>query len=88
MGGRWGEKAESVPNVEDARSYLAKRRPELILLDVIMLGVVVAYCRELGGSPHRDIPVVMLTDVKANAHDRSLEAGADDYRGRSASMMR
>lgn len=79
--GALGREVESVPNVEEARSYLAKRRPDLILLDVIMPGVDgFAYCRELKADARtQDIPVVMLTDVKANAHDRSLEAGADDY---------
>ena len=79
--GALGREVESVPNVEEARSYLARKRPELILLDVIMPGVDgFAYCRELkADSRTQDIPVVMLTDVKANAHDRSLEAGADDY---------
>ena len=79
--GALGREVESVANVEEARNYLARRRPELILLDVIMPGVDgFTYCRELKANPRtRDIPVVMLTDLKANAHDRSLEAGADDY---------
>lgn len=79
--GALGREVESVPNVDEARSYLARHRPELILLDVIMPGTDgFTYCRELKASPRtQHIPVVMLTDLKANAHDRSLEAGADDY---------
>ncbi len=79
--GALGREVESVPNVEEARGYLARRRPILILLDVIMPGVDgFAFCRELKADPRtRDIPVIMLTDLKANAHDRSLDAGADDY---------
>jgi len=79
--GALGREVESVPNVEEARLYLARRRPELILLDVIMPGVDgFVFCRELkADSRTRNIPVIMLTDLKANAHDRSLEAGADDY---------
>lgn len=79
--GALGRDVESVPNVEEARNYLARRRPDLILLDVIMPGVDgFVFCRELKADPRtRDIPVIMLTDLKANAHDRSLEAGADDY---------
>ncbi len=79
--GALGRDVESVPNVGEARTYLARRHPELILLDVVMPGVDgFMYCRELKADPRtRDIPVIMLTDLKANAHDRSLEAGADDY---------
>jgi len=79
--GALGREVESVPNVDEARSYLARRRPDLILLDVIMPGVDgFVFCRELKADGRtRDIPVIMLTDLKANAHDRSLEAGADDY---------
>jgi two-component system cell cycle response regulator len=79
--GALGREVESVPNVEEARNYLARRHPELILLDVVMPGVDgFVFCRELKADARtRDIPVIMLTDLKANAHDRSLEAGADDY---------
>lgn len=79
--GALGRVVEAVPNVDEARSYLARQRPWLILLDVIMPGVDgFIFCRELKADPRtRDIPVIMLTDLKANAHDRSLEAGADDY---------
>ena len=79
--GALGREVEAVANVEEARNYLAAHRPALILLDVIMPGVDgFVFCRELKASPRtRDIPVIMLTDLKANAHDRSLEAGADDY---------
>lgn len=79
--GALGREVESVPNVDEARSYLARRHPEVILLDVIMPGVDgFVFSRELKADPRtRDIPVIMLTDLKANAHDRSLEAGADDY---------
>jgi DNA-binding response OmpR family regulator len=79
--GALGRAVESVPNVEEARSYLARRRPGLILLDVIMPGVDgFVYCRELKADARtREIPVIMLTDLKANANDRSLEAWADDY---------
>ena len=79
--GALGRDIDAVCNVDEARADLAKRRPELILLDVIMPGVDgLTYCRELKADPKtRDIPVLMLTDLKGNAHERSLEAGADDY---------
>lgn len=79
--GALGREVESVSNVQEARNFLARRHPELILLDVIMPGVDgFDFCRELKADARTmAIPVVMLTDLKANAHDRSLEAGADDY---------
>lgn len=79
--GALGRDIDAVANADEARTYLTKRRPELILLDVIMPGVDgLTYCRELKADPKtRDIPVLMLTDLKGNAHDRSIEAGADDY---------
>lgn len=79
--GALGRDIDAVANVEEARTYLARHKPEIILLDVIMPGVDgLTYCRELKADPNlRDIPVLMLTDLKGNAHERSLEAGADDY---------
>jgi len=79
--GALGRDIDAVSNVDEARAYLARRKPELILLDVIMPGVDgLAYCKELKADPNtRDIPVLMLTDLKGNAHERSLEVGADDY---------
>ncbi|MBI4912421.1 MAG: response regulator [Acidobacteria bacterium] len=79
--GALGREVDACANAEEARSYLARRRPELILLDVIMPGTDgLTFCRELKEDPRtRDIPVLMLTDLRGNAHERSLEAGADDY---------
>ncbi|MCE1228439.1 MAG: response regulator [Firmicutes bacterium] len=79
--GALGRRVDSVSNAEEARSYLAQERPELILLDVIMPGLGgFEYCKELKAeAATASIPVVMLTDLKANALDRSLEVGADDY---------
>ncbi len=79
--GALGRDIDAVCNVDEARAYLARRKPEVILLDVIMPGVDgFTYCKELKADPRtRDIPVLMLTDLKGNAHERSLEAGADDY---------
>ena len=79
--GPLGREVDSVSNAEEARVYMRKRKPDLILLDVIMPGTDgLVFCRELKSDPEtRDIPVIMLTDLKGNAHERSLEAGADDY---------
>lgn len=85
--GSMASRVDSVGNVEEARGYLAEARPDLILLDVVLPGVDgFTYCRELKADPRtRDIPVVMLTALSSQAHDRSLEAGADDFLPKSVS---
>jgi two-component system cell cycle response regulator len=80
-------RVESVGNVEEAREYLASHVPDLILLDVVLPGVDgFTFCRELKADARtRAIPVVMLTALTSQAHDRSLEAGADDFLPKSVS---
>lgn len=79
--GSMASRVDGVGNVEEARAYMAETHPDLVLLDVVLPGVDgFAYCRELKADPAtRDIPVVMLTAISSQAHDRSLEAGADDF---------
>ena len=79
--GTLGPLVEAVADVEEARAYLARRRPDLILLDVVLPGMDgFTYCRELKADPATaGIPVVMLTDLTTDPGDRSLAAGADDY---------
>lgn len=85
--GALGRSVEAVASVAEARASIARHPPELVLLDVVMPGVDgFTYCRELKADPAtRALPVIMLTDLKANGHDRSLEAGADDYLPKRAS---
>lgn len=79
--GALGREVDAVASAAEAREYLASQRPDLILLDVIMPGLDgLAFCRELKADPAtRGIPVVILTDLAGNAHERSLDAGAEDY---------
>jgi two-component system, cell cycle response regulator len=79
--GPLGRGVVTAASAEDARRQLADRLPDLILLDVVMPGTDgLTFCRELKADPRtRHIPVIILTDLTRNAHDRSLEAGADDY---------
>lgn len=79
--GALGVPISTVVNVPEARTWIESQLPSLILLDVILPGVDgFTYCRELKADPRtRDIPIIMLTDLKTNAYERSLEAGADDY---------
>ena len=79
--GALGREVDAVASAAEARDYIARQRPDLILLDVIMPGLDgLSFCRELKADPAtRDIPVVILTDLAGNAHERSLDAGAEDY---------
>jgi diguanylate cyclase (GGDEF)-like protein len=66
----------------EARAQIARRRPDLVLLDVMMPRVDgVELCRELRADAlTAAIPVIMLT-AKGRAADKvvGLTAGADDY---------
>ncbi len=73
---------EEAANVEEARSRIAKDKPDLILLDWMLPGVSgVDYARRMRNDPDtRDIPIIMLT-ARAGEGDkiRGLDTGADDY---------
>lgn len=75
-----GEMA-AVASAAEAEAYLVQRHPALILLDVVMPGKDgFALCAELkAAEATRDIAVVMLTDLKEGAFQRSMDAGADDH---------
>jgi two-component system, cell cycle response regulator len=79
--GSLGRLVASVPSVTEAKLWLAQRLPDLILLDIVMPGMDgLTFCRELKMDARtRHIPVIILTDLARQAHERSLEAGADDY---------
>ncbi len=79
--GPLGRELAAVASADDAAGFLAHHVPDLILLDVIMPRKDgFTFCRELKADLRtRFVSVVMLTDLKSDAHDRSIEAGADDY---------
>ena len=63
----------------EARSFLLKERPDLVLLDIMMPGEDwLSLCRHL--SENRHLAVILLT-ARGEATDRivGLEIGADDY---------
>jgi signal transduction histidine kinase len=80
LGGRWP--VEVVGDGEEALAFLRRRRPDLLIADVMMPNVDgFALLREMRANPAlRSIPVLMLS---ARAGDESrlegLQAGADDY---------
>jgi DNA-binding response OmpR family regulator len=77
---RAGLGVEVVGDGRDAVAAVERRRPDLVLLDVMLPGLGgLEVCRRVRRL-HPDLPVVMLT-ARAEEHDRiaGLELGADDY---------
>jgi DNA-binding response OmpR family regulator len=77
---RAGFGVEVVADGRDAVASVARRRPDLVLLDLMLPGLDgLEVCRRLRAS-HPALPVVMLT-ARGEEHDRiaGLELGADDY---------
>ena len=67
---------------EEGLAEVARRRPDLVLLDVMLPGASgTEVCRRLRSDPdHQTLPVIMLT-AKGEEVDRvvGFELGADDY---------
>jgi two-component system phosphate regulon response regulator PhoB len=67
---------------EEALQAVRRRRPDLILLDLMLPGIDgLEVCRRIKGDPQaRDLPIIMLT-AKGEETDivTGLELGADDY---------
>ena len=80
LGAQFGEIAVA-GSAAEAEAFLAGHHPQLLLLDVVMPGKDgFALCSQIKADPAtRDMTVVMLTDLRGDAFQRSLEAGADDY---------
>jgi CheY-like chemotaxis protein len=76
-----GRELSSVANAADAESRMREALPDLVLLDVILPGKDgFTFCREIKADPTlADVAVMVLSDLKGEAFERSLEAGADDY---------
>ncbi|NLY39989.1 MAG: response regulator [Firmicutes bacterium] len=77
-----GYEVAVVENGEDALNFIAKEKPDLILLDLLLPKVdgfeVLKALR--GDAATRDIPVVVLTArVEEEDRQRALEAGANAY---------
>ena len=77
-----GFEAEGFANAEDFREAMAREKPELILLDVMLPGEDgIQLLGALKRSPEwMSIPVIMLT-ARGAEYDRvlGLDTGADDY---------
>lgn len=69
-------------NGVEAMDMVARRHPDLILLDIMMPKMSgFEVCKQLKSNPEtRDIPVVMVTALSETADiERATECGTDDY---------
>jgi len=77
-----GHVASVVATGRDALTAVAERRPDLLLLDLMLPDVSgIEVCRRLKSEPGtRDLPIIMVT-AKGDEVDRvvGFELGADDY---------
>jgi class 3 adenylate cyclase/CheY-like chemotaxis protein len=65
----------------EALELVARRQPDLVLLDIMMPGIDgYEVCRRLRADPATQaLPVIMITSSGAQEKVRALEAGADDF---------
>ncbi len=78
-----GFEVRAIPDGRDLERRLLRRRPDLIVLDLMLPGIDgLDICRRLRASGD-DIPIIMLT-AKSDPIDRvvGMELGADDYLGK------
>ncbi|MDX2493689.1 MAG: response regulator transcription factor [Desulfuromusa sp.] len=77
-----GYEADCAAHGEEALKAIAAKKPDLILLDLMLPGVDgMEICRQLRSNEEtRELPIIMLT-ARGEEEDvvRGLELGADDY---------
>ena len=85
-----GFEAEGYSDSEDFFTALNERKPELVILDIMLSGKDgLQILKELkGNSEYKDIPVIMAT-AKTSEFDKitGLDMGADDYLSKPFGMM-
>jgi class 3 adenylate cyclase len=77
-----GYEVVTAANGEEGLARLAEKRPDMVLLDVMMPGMNgYEVCRAIRADPaHGVLPVVMITSLDpAQERIKGLEAGADDF---------
>lgn len=86
----YGFQAEGFSNAVDFRSALSERKPDLVLLDIMLPGEdgisVLKYLKSQNTT--ESIPVIMTT-AKGTEYDKviGLDLGADDYLAKPFGMM-
>jgi two-component system response regulator MprA len=77
-----GFAVEGAANGQEALAAIARAKPDLVILDILLPGIDgLAVCRRLRSQPDTaDVPILMLT-ARDDVRDRviGLESGADDY---------
>jgi len=78
---RLGALVEAVSGSQAALAYLETHRPDLIISDAVMPGVDgFELCRQTKANPLlQSIPFVILTALRGDLRQRSIQAGADDF---------
>jgi len=79
---REGYKVALCSSAEQAKTWIAKKVPDLVLLDLMLPGMDgFSFCRELrSGERTAQVPVIMVTARVEDADIvAGLEVGADDY---------
>jgi len=78
---REGFSVSTVTNGDDALSMLARKKFDLVLMDIQMPGKDgVEVTREIRKTSHRDIPVIALTaNAMKGDRERYIKLGLDDY---------
>jgi CheY-like chemotaxis protein len=77
-----GYQVESAANADEARQVIARRRPDLILMDLQLPGVDgLTLTRDLRAQPGGgDLLIIAVTSYAMAAdRDKALRAGCDDY---------
>jgi CheY-like chemotaxis protein len=76
-----GAEVESVASAAAALTHLQNHRPDVIISDAVMPAMDgFDLCRRLKADPlYQSIPFVILTALRGDLRQRSLQAGADDF---------
>ena len=83
-----GFEVESAEDGMSALTAIERRRPDVVLLDIVMPGLSgLEVCRRLrGDGRHSSLPIVLVTSQDPDQERiRGLEAGADDFLARPVS---
>jgi two-component system cell cycle response regulator len=76
-----GAEVEAVASAQAALDHLQSHRPDVIISDAVMPAMDgFDLCRRLKADPlYQSIPFVILTALRGDLRQRSIQAGADDF---------
>ena len=68
------------PNAVNIKAIVARKRPDIVLLDIRMNGTDgITICKELKSNPETAAIPVLMFSANSNLKDLSLECGADGF---------